>query len=765
MASSNEKGRLRREIIAISCLALAVFMGCCLISYDPSDPSFNTAYSSNIREVDNWGGPVGAYVADVLFQFIGLTAFIIPLMLIWFSLRLFLPSGIYLRYFIVVSYLFFIISLSGIFSLVWVEPKIRIASFSYELNGGGVIGGQLAELSLKYLNRLGSYTLFFLMGVVSLILITNLSLLNLAQRCGKLLSWFIKSVVFLFSVMLRFTEKAKKLYRAFLNAIRAAKRLYSGWKTKKMLREREEESPLASQSLSPDGKVEEGVHNKRTSSRKQKSKEGKEGSKLFTAYQFPPLSLLNSPSQKVTKADKEALKENSKVLESKLADFGVHGKVVEIHPGPVIIRYEFEPASGVRISKILGLSDDLALALRAMGVRILAPVPGKAVVGVEIPNVVRETVYFKEIVGKEEFLNAQSKLTLALGKDIAGKPIITNLAKMPHLLIAGSTGSGKSVLVNAMICSILYKADPSEVKMLLIDPKRLELSFYEDIPHLLHPVVTDPKQASLALQWTVGEMERRYQKLAESGVRDIDGYNRKIDAALKKVKGQGREESGQISIDEKMPYILVVIDELADLMMVSSREVEISIARLAQMARAAGIHLLVATQRPSVDVLTGTIKVNFSARISFQVSSKIDSRTILDTAGAERLLGSGDMLFLPPDTSKLLRIHGSFLAESEIRRVTDFLKKQGSPDYDQNILEVRGGSAMDGDGGDDDYDERYDDAVALVAQTRMASISMIQRRLRVGYNRAARIIERMEKEGVVGPSDGVKPREVLVNRL
>jgi S-DNA-T family DNA segregation ATPase FtsK/SpoIIIE len=314
-----------------------------------------------------------------------------------------------------------------------------------------------------------------------------------------------------------------------------------------------------------------------------------------------------------------------------------------------------------------------------------------------------------------------------------------------------------------MICSVLYKADPSEVKMLLIDPKRLELSFYEDIPHLLHPVVTDPKQASLALQWTVGEMERRYQKLAESGVRDIDGYNRKIDAALKKVKSQGKEESGEISIDEKMPYILVVIDELADLMMVSSREVEISIARLAQMARAAGIHLLVATQRPSVDVLTGTIKVNFSARISFQVSSKIDSRTILDTAGAERLLGSGDMLFLPPDTSKLLRIHGSFLAESEIRRVADFLKKQGSPEYDQNILEVRGGSAMDG--GDDDYDERYDDAVALVAQTRMASISMIQRRLRVGYNRAARIIERMEREGVVGPSDGVKPREVLVNRL
>jgi len=383
-------------------------------------------------------------------------------------------------------------------------------------------------------------------------------------------------------------------------------------------------------------------------------------------------------------------------------------------------------------------------------------------VGIEIPNAVRETVYFKEIVGREEFLNSKSKLTLALGKDIAGKAIVTDLSTMPHLLIAGSTGSGKSVLINAMICSILYKAAPSEVKMLLIDPKRLELSFYEDIPHLLHPVVTDPKKASLALQWTVGEMERRYQKLAESGVRDIDSYNRKIDAELKNVQAHEREEGNEISIYEKLPYILVVIDELADLMMVSSREVESSIARLAQMARAAGIHLLVATQRPSVDVLTGTIKVNFSARISFQVSSKIDSRTILDTIGAERLLGRGDMLFLPPETSKLLRVHGTYLSELEIRRVTDFLKKQSSPKYDQNILETREESVIDRD---DDYDERYDDAIALVAQTRMASISMIQRRLRIGYNRAARIIERMEREGVVGPSDGVKPREVLIKRL
>ena len=759
MAPSDKRGRLIEEIIAISSLSLAVFIGCCLISYNPSDPSLNTADSSGIQEINNWGGIVGSYIADALFQLIGLSAFIVPVTLIWISLKLFLPSGIKMKYFILLSYFCFFISLSAMFSLVWVEPKIRIASFSYELSGGGVVGSQLAELSLKFLNRLGSYTLFSLVGVVSLIIVTNLSLLKLAQRCGMFLSWFIKGIVYLSSLLLKGTGKVKKLYRVVLSVVRAAESLYTRWKMEGIVTERG--SPLASRSLFPVRKVKKGV-SKRTFSQKQESKEGKGDTETSTEYQIPPLSLLDTPSQRVSKADKEVLKENSKVLESKLADFGVQGKVVEVNPGPVITRYEFEPASGVRISKIMGLADDLALALKAIGVRILAPVPGKAVVGIEIPNAVRETVYFKEIVGREEFLNSKSKLTLALGKDIAGKAIVTDLSTMPHLLIAGSTGSGKSVLINTMICSILYKAAPSEVKMLLIDPKRLELSFYEDIPHLLHPVVTDPKKASLALQWTVGEMERRYQKLAESGVRDIDSYNRKIDAELKNVKAHDREEGNEISIYEKLPYILVVIDELADLMMVSSREVESSIARLAQMARAAGIHLLVATQRPSVDVLTGTIKVNFSARISFQVSSKIDSRTILDTIGAERLLGRGDMLFLPPETSKLLRVHGTYLSELEIRRVTDFLKKQSSPKYDQNILETREESVIDRD---DDYDERYDDAIALVAQTRMASISMIQRRLRIGYNRAARIIERMEREGVVGPSDGVKPREVLIKRL
>jgi len=760
MAPSNRREILIREIVAISCFTLAVFIGCCLISYNPSDPSFNTVSSLKVEEVTNWGGMVGSYLADVLFQLIGLSAFIVPITLIWISLKFFLLSGIKVRYFVLSSYLFFIISLAGIFSLIWIEPKIRMASFSYELSGGGVVGSQLAFLSIKYLNRLGSYILFFLVGIVSLILVTNLSLLKLAQSFKKLFSWLLKGFVLLGLLLLKLTEKIKKLYHYSLGLAVAAGGLYSGWKMKRMLASKDKQSPLVPHPLSQAKKSGERARKKMSSD---KLEDEKEYSGSPAEHRVAPLSLLDNFSQKVTKADKEALKEKSKVLENKLADFGVQGRVVDVHPGPVITRYEFEPASGVRISKILGLADDLALALKALGVRILAPVPGKAVVGIEIPNAVRETVYFREIVSREEFLNSKSRLTLALGKNIAGKPVITDLAKMPHLLIAGSTGSGKSVLINAMICSILYKSAPSEVRMLLIDPKRLELSFYEDIPHLLHPVVTDPKEASLALMWAVGEMERRYKMLADKGVRDIDSYNQQIDARLKTLKGDDKGRDEETSSDyEKLPYILVVIDELADLMMVSSREVEISIARIAQMARAAGIHLLVATQRPSVDVLTGTIKVNFSARISFQVSSKVDSRTILDCPGADRLLGMGDMLFLPPGTSKLLRVHGTYLSESEIRRITDFLRKQGSPEYDQNILEPREESVINKD---DDYDERYDDAVALVSQTRIASISMIQRRLRIGYNRAARIVERMEKERVVGPSDGAKPREVLVKRL
>lgn len=761
MISLLKRIRPRREIVSICFLFLSLFVGCCLISYNPADTSFNTAYSSEMKEVANWGGIIGSYLADALFQVFGLSAFLVPVTLLWITWSLFLPSGIKVRYSVVAAYVFLIISLSVMCSLLWSGSALTIASFTYELDGGGFVGRKIAALSLAYLNRLGSIIVFSSLSLISLIVVTNLSLHKVVNSFKKLYSWLVSGFLFLKLLVSKLKVVVQKIYGWIIHIFGVLAGLYTQWKMRFVHKSEEESLPDVEQTFtSPEDTKELPVRKKRVP---RPSPEPRFAVVSSSEYQPPPLSLLDNYSQKVSKAGKESLKEKSKILEKKLADFGVQGKVVDIHPGPVVTRFEFEPASGIRISKILNLADDLALALKALGVRILAPVPGKAVVGIEIPNEVRETVYFKEIVGKEEFIRSQSRLSLALGKDIAGKAIISDLAKMPHLLIAGSTGSGKSVLINAMICSILFKSTPSEVKMLLIDPKRLELSFYEDIPHLLHPVVTDPKKAALALQWTVGEMERRYQMLAEKGVRDISGYNHAIAAEL---KDRGNNTAANDGEDEndlgQLPYILVVIDELADLMMVSSREVEISIARLAQMARAAGIHLLVATQRPSVDVLTGTIKVNFSARISFQVSSKIDSRTIVDTVGAERLLGLGDMLFLPPGTSKLVRVHGTYLKESEIKRITAFLRKQGAPEYNQSVLAMKEASAVDED---DEYDERYDEAVALVTQTRTASISMVQRRLRIGYNRAARIIERMEREQVVGPSDGVKPREVLVKQL
>jgi DNA segregation ATPase FtsK/SpoIIIE, S-DNA-T family len=406
----------------------------------------------------------------------------------------------------------------------------------------------------------------------------------------------------------------------------------------------------------------------------------------------------------------------------------------------------------VKINKIVALADDLALALRAISIRIVAPIPGKAVIGIEVPNTNREMVRFKEIVASSAFEKSKSKLTICLGKDIVGNAVVAELDKMPHLLIAGATGSGKSVALNAMICSLLYKATPEEVKLIMVDPKRIELSSYDGIPHLITPVVIDAKKATNALFWAVREMEHRYKLLSEKNARNIKQYNQKIEKESKPSEEDGPRD---------LPYLVIIIDELADLMMLASRDVEVALTRLAQMARAAGIHLILATQRPSVDVLTGIIKANFPTRLTFQVSSKTDSRTIIDTNGAENLLGNGDMLFLPPGTAKLQRIHGAYLSETELGRITEFLRAQAKPDYDEKVTEATAidpGSSAE----EQEYDERYDDAVALITKTRQASISMIQRHLRIGYNRAARIIEMMEKEGIVGPSDGVKPREVLV---
>jgi S-DNA-T family DNA segregation ATPase FtsK/SpoIIIE len=546
------------------------------------------------------------------------------------------------------------------------------------------------------------------------------------------------------------------------------------------------------------------------------------------AFKLPTTDLLEYIPPPAHDMDKQALYEMAERLELAMSNYGVRGKVKEIHMGPVVTMYEFAPAPGTRTGKIANLEKDLAMALEAQAVRIVAPIPGKAVVGVEVPNPTREMVYLKEILQDSCFTGAASKLQVALGKDIKGAPVSVNLSKMPHLLVAGTTGSGKSVAVNGMITSLLYNASPDEVRFIMVDPKMLELSIYEGIPHLLLPVVTDPKKANLALRWAVDEMERRYEMLAKTGVRDIASYNAKIDAAEKAGKidvpdapprrqkkirvvvagpdgteqevdldaaaeitvadpGEGdrggivgyeapsdEDLSGEAAAAQaarerlaaqpkpvKLPYIVIVIDEFADLMMVAPKDVETSVARLAQKARAAGLHLILATQRPSVDVITGLIKANFPSRIALQVASKIDSRTILDTSGAETLLGNGDMLFSDRGT-KLRRVHGAFLSDDEVHRVVDFLKLQAKPVYDMDILKPRDEDAEDGSAPADSFhDDLYDQAVAVVCETRQASVSYIQRRLQIGYNRAARMVEHMERDGIVGPTNGAKPRDVL----
>ncbi|MBN1614772.1 MAG: DNA translocase FtsK, partial [Deltaproteobacteria bacterium] len=513
-------------------------------------------------------------------------------------------------------------------------------------------------------------------------------------------------------------------------------------------------------------------------------------------FKLPSLTLLDRQERRDAKVRKENLLANSRTLERKLSDFGVEARVVEVRPGPVVTMYEVEPAPGVKINKITNLSDDLALAIKAPAIRIIAPLPGKAVIGIEIPNQEREPVTLRDVLDNEAFLDSRQRLPIALGQDIVGAPVVTDLVRMPHLLIAGTTGSGKSVALNAMVCSILFKVPPEEVKFLMIDPKRLELSTYEGIPHLLHPVVVNPKQASQVLKWAVEEMERRYRIIGEAGAKGIESYNEFVNGSLPNagkaapaapdpleaalveemtevdlfpVIPPAPDQDGRQAAERRpfsrLPYVVIVVDELADLMMVAPRDVEASLARLAQMSRAAGIHLIIATQRPSVDVITGVIKANFPTRISFQVSSKVDSRTILDQMGAEKLLGLGDMLFMPPGTSKLVRIHGPYVSDGEIERIVQFIRNQGKPAYDETIIDFQPVVPEEGERSGEDYDEKYDEAVELVTELGQASISLVQRYLKVGYNRAARMIERMEAEGVVGPSDGVKPRKVLARKI
>ncbi|MCX7856733.1 MAG: DNA translocase FtsK 4TM domain-containing protein [Deltaproteobacteria bacterium] len=670
---------LKKELTGIFLFGLFLFLFFSLISYHPLDPSFATSSQS----VHNYCGKAGSYIADMLVQFTGFSSYLVSIYILVFSFIFLTKKNIS-------SYFTFVSGLILLFVSVSAFLQLLIHNVTYKgvkIPFSGVIGIILENSLINLFGYLGTHLILMFILIFSVFLITHSPLVSI------------------FEYKLR-TRKEKQRKRE----IKVVEKIPSEVKaTEERKREFKQESFEFLRNVGP--------------------------------YKLPPVDLLDPVEKRDIKVDKETINFNARILEKKLKDYGIEGEVKEVSPGPVITLYEFEPAPGIKISRISNLSDDLAMALSATSIRIVAPIPGKSVVGIEIPNPVRQTVFLREIIESKSFTDSQSFLTLALGKTIYGEPFVADLAKMPHLLVAGSTGSGKSVSLNSMICSILFKATPLHVRFLMIDLKMLELSFYEGIPHLLLPVVTNPKNAKISLRWLIDEMERRYTVMAEKGVRNIEKYNQKM-----------TKENG-----EPLPYIVVVIDELADLMMVSTREVEEYIARLAQMARASGIHLIIATQRPSVDVLTGIIKANFPARISFQVSSKVDSRTILDTNGAESLLGQGDMLFLSPGVGRLQRIHGPFVSEGEIRRIVDFLKQQGGPSYQTEILEER-----ESDEDEHEFDdEKYEEAKEFVMQKGEASISMIQRRFRIGYNRAARIIERMEKEGIVGPSDGVRPREVL----
>jgi S-DNA-T family DNA segregation ATPase FtsK/SpoIIIE len=720
--ASNQKpvarGKLmRKEIVGIFCFFLVIFTLISLLSFSPNDPSINNAKVTG--SIHNLFGVVGAHVAGLLIGVFGLGAFWIPLLLLLTSIHFFGDHPTQAKISTLIGGILLVVTTGSLLAM----RQNAYVLFGSQFSAGGLVGIPLKSFLIKYTNFTGALIILILIWIIGFILATGFSLIAFSLRCWDWISAIGDQVMTVYLKWKERRERSKKFAKIDRDTTRKkAKKIKIKASTAKPIK------PVAAP----------------------KQEEFK-FMKTGKGFQLPSINFLEEPEFRIGSADDENLRMQSQLLEKKLEDFGVQGRVVEVAPGPVITTFEYEPAPGVKINKIVTLTDDLALAMRAISIRIVAPIPGKAVIGIEVPNTNRQVVRFKEVIASSAFEKSKSKLSLCLGKDIVGNPVVAELEKMPHLLIAGATGTGKSVALNAMICSLLYKSKPDEVKIIMVDPKRIELSSYDGIPHLITPVVTNPKKATNALFWAVREMERRYELLSEIGARNIKQYNNKVAKAQKPVDKEPLE---------KLPYIVIVIDELADLMMVGSRDVEVALTRLAQMARAAGIHLILATQRPSVDVLTGIIKANFPTRLTFQVSSRTDSRTIIDTVGAENLLGSGDMLFLPPGTAKLQRIHGAYISETELSQINAFLRHQEKPDYDEEVVEVTAIEAAESD--DDDYDERYDDAVALITKTGQASISMIQRHLRIGYNRAARIIEKMEKEGIVGPSDGAKPRDVLV---
>ncbi len=738
----NEK---KHEIWALLVLTLTLLVLFSLVSFHSSDSTIFNA-SPVKRPPVNLVGIFGAYIAHGLFSLIGIGAYGLAVIGLWLSWALFSGKAtLYFGRFQVIGMVLLILSVTALASLHWAWIDVSDQVFKT----GGFVGQSLAALLKKKMNPVGSHVLLIGVFLIAFLLATPLTLKSTFKWLGRAVVWFFRMA---FGVI-------AGTVMAVARRIRLPERREKEVVVASPVRSVPEKKPASpAQPLLPPPPV----------PKKQPKKEGTAPIPPQVApghYTLPVPDLLDSYETTMRKPDWKKLEQDAAVLEEKLSDFGVQGKVVGISPGPVITMFEYAPAPGIKISRIVGLSDDLSMALKATSIRVVAPIPGKAAIGIELPNADRELVSIRAVLESEAFTGSTAALTVALGKDIMGQPVVANLGKMPHLLIAGATGTGKSVCINAVLSGLLYRNTPDDIRLLLIDPKRIELNSYEGIPHLIHPVVTDAKMATRALKWAVEEMELRYKLLADKSARSIESYNRALSREKPpKVKPDAPPAEEPALKHHHLPYIIIIIDELADLMMVASRDVEESITRLAQMARAAGIHLILATQRPSVDVLTGIIKANIPTRISFQVSSRIDSRTILDGSGAESLLGSGDMLFLPPGTAKLQRIHGAFISDNEVQRLTQFWHAQQlveDPLGERVDFEDHG---SDGDVSEEDLDEKYDEAVELVVETRQASISMLQRRLRVGYNRAARMIEVMEQQGIVGASDGIRPREVFGRR-
>jgi S-DNA-T family DNA segregation ATPase FtsK/SpoIIIE len=797
----------RNEILAILLLAVGLLLALCLVSaaFYPNDPSWN---SVGQRETQNWAGSIGANVAATVFQFIGMAGYLLPLLLLAAAYRRFTTSSIQSPLSRIAGLVILVVAASALLSIAHLHPL-----FDASVQPGGLLGAVVAEGLASGLNRIGATVVLVAIAAMGLLLATNFSFVRLyalvADAAANRFAFVgqIPQRIQTWRQQRREQAQLRKETNAALKAeqdatkgqlkqtatMTAAERVADFMKapvapemeSARVIRgntvtDAPPIEPVAASAgagagtatarvmkkaspkpatVDEDEQLEEMV--KGVSVLRIKTEAPAAGKLPFEAnrkvsygdYELPSLQFLNEAPEHSEQADTELLSLATKLAE-KCKEFNVTGQIKHICPGPVVTTYEFKPDPGVKYSRVVSLVDDLCLALKAESIRI-DRMPGKPHVGIEVPNPRRETIFLREVIESRAFRESGSKLTIALGKTIDGLNYVADLAKMPHLLIAGTTGAGKSVGVNSLIVSILYRARPDEVKFILIDPKRLELGLYEDIPHLAAPIIVDPKLAARSLKWAVGEMERRYRDLAGWGVRNIDSYNTEI---MRRNLIKEYDDNGDPW--KPLPYIVIIIDELADLMMTSGREVEESITRLAQMARAVGIHLVLATQRPSVDVITGLIKANFPSRISFRVSSKIDSRTIVDTNGAEQLLGRGDMLFLPPGTSRLIRVHGAYIDEQEIGKIVSHIKAQGPPAYDETITqsdeEALGLEASAGE-----HDELFEEALRICVEMKRASTSVLQRRLRIGYGRAAAILDIMEREGLIGAADGSRPRAIL----